>query len=328
MRESDIPKLVAMVTAHEGEASGKMAIHWFDRQPQGVQVFRDSAEEPAGFVAMVGLHRASAEDVSIDPAVQEVWRYLQQHTPLRSGEKATLFRFWLAHDTYQAVSPIQSLIFVSAVQHYLITPALAFTFFPCANPDFWAPMFAYADLMRIPEADYEVGGHRYGVFGHDWRAVPPAAWLALLAEREVAADVQTTAPPVETEPLVVLSKPAFESAVRTALHDFSLPAALETNPLLRSRLIVERAGRHAADTARAAVLQSVLKEACESLHASPREVKFYRVLHHTYLHPAATQEQAAELLDIPFGTFRRHLKRGISRVVEVLWRYEIGGLEK
>ena len=242
----------------------------------------------------------------------------------------------MARDTYQAVSPIQSLVFVNAIQHYLVTPGLAFTFFPCAEPEFWAPMFAYADLARVPEADFEVGGRRFGVYGHDWRALPPMAWLALLAEREVALAPQTTPPPNVTERLVVLSRPDFESAVRHVLHDFSRPDMLHTNPLLRSRTVVEQAGANAGGAAcpggeareRITALQSLVEAAVQSLQSSPREIKCYRALYHTYLHPAPTQEQAAELLDVPFSTFRRHLAAGIARVTESLWQREIGGLGK
>jgi DNA-directed RNA polymerase specialized sigma24 family protein len=75
-------------------------------------------------------------------------------------------------------------------------------------------------------------------------------------------------------------------------------------------------------------LQTVVKEAAEKLHAAPRQRKFYDALHHTYFHPALTQEQAAELLDLPFSTFRRHLKTGIEQLTQLLWQREIGGLEK
>jgi hypothetical protein len=190
MRDSDVPALTAMVARYEGEASACLATCWFTQQPERVLVFREREGQPAGFLAMVALHQAYPECISADPATQAAWRYLQDHAPLRPGEGATLFRFWMARDTYQAVSPVQSLIFVNAVQHYLVTPGLAFTFFPCANPEFWAPVFAYADLVRIPEADFEVGGQHFGVYGHDWRVVPPLAWLALLAEREVTAEQQ------------------------------------------------------------------------------------------------------------------------------------------
>jgi hypothetical protein len=48
------------------------------------------------------------------------------------------------------------------------------------------------------------------------------------------------------------------------------------------------------------------------------------MLHRTYLQPAVTQEAAAEALDIPFSTYRRHFKAGVNQVADVLWRREIG----
>jgi hypothetical protein len=75
-------------------------------------------------------------------------------------------------------------------------------------------------------------------------------------------------------------------------------------------------------------LQTSIKAAVESLQSSPRQEKLYRALYRTYLKPAPTQEKAAELLDLPFSTYRRHLKAGIARVAEILWQQEIGWLEK
>jgi len=63
------------------------------------------------------------------------------------------------------------------------------------------------------------------------------------------------------------------------------------------------------------------------LQASPRLVKFHRALYHTYLQPAATQEQAAEVLDLPFSTYRRHLRSGIEELTSRLWLRELGNLE-
>jgi hypothetical protein len=37
---------------------------------------------------------------------------------------------------------------------------------------------------------------------------------------------------------------------------------------------------------------------------------------------------AAERLDLPFSTYRRHLKTGIARVTELLWQHEVSGTEK
>ena len=66
------------------------------------------------------------------------------------------------------------------------------------------------------------------------------------------------------------------------------------------------------------------REAIGSLREAHRESKLYRALHHTYVQPAGTQEHTAELLDLPFSTFRRHLKAGVMRVTEQLWQHEVG----
>jgi hypothetical protein len=41
--------------------------------------------------------------------------------------------------------------------------------------------------------------------------------------------------------------------------------------------------------------------------------------------PAATQEAAAELLGLPFSTYRGHLTRGVERVCDRLWQRELYG---
>jgi hypothetical protein len=76
---------------------------------------------------------------------------------------------------------------------------------------------------------------------------------------------------------------------------------------------------------RVAALRDLLREACEALQGAGRDDKLYRALHATYLHPAATQERAAELLELPFSTYRRHLKAGIEAVAQALWQREVGG---
>ncbi len=72
------------------------------------------------------------------------------------------------------------------------------------------------------------------------------------------------------------------------------------------------------------VLKSIIKKAAETLQSHPRDKKLFRALDQTYLHPAATQEAAAELLDLPFSTYRRHLTNGVQHLAEILWRQEIG----
>lgn len=42
-------------------------------------------------------------------------------------------------------------------------------------------------------------------------------------------------------------------------------------------------------------------------------------LHRTFVNPEATQEQA-DLLGLPFSTYRAHLRKGTKRVTELLWQ--------
>ncbi|MBI5301634.1 MAG: AAA family ATPase [Chloroflexi bacterium] len=322
MQPTDRDTILAMVTQHEGVASARIAAHWLARQPQGIVVFREPNKPPTGFLALVSLDRATPDDLKADPATRAAHEYLRKNAPLRAGEIATLFRFWMARDTYQSFSPIQSLIFIIIVRHYLTMPALAFTFIPCAQPDTWSAGFAYGDIARLPEADFTIGGKHFGVFGHDWRARPPMTWLALMAEREVGSGAPTATLP--TQPLLVLSQEEFAAAVRDALREYAHADLLRTNPLLQSRLVVQRAALDAPNAARIAALQALLKESAESLQSAPRFAKMYRAVYHTYLKPAPTQEQAAEMLDLPFSTYRRHLKDGIDHILESLWQQEIG----
>lgn len=325
MRKEDEPKLVEMVRQFEGDESAQIAAYWFGREPAGVLVFRDTEQNPTGFLMSVSLEQATNDDAEVDPAISSARRFLNANAALRSGEVAKHFRFWMAADTYQSVSPVQSLIFVNAVRQYF-TPGLVYSFFPTADLAFWAPLFMYADLHHVADADFEIGGRRYGVYGHDWRAVPVMSWLSLLAEREIAASPEQAAPAPAPSPVVVLSEQEFESAVQEALRNFTRPDVLKGSPLLQSRLVIERAGATSGRGERIAALQRLVTDACAYLQQSPREAKFYRALFHTYLKPAATQEVAAEMLDLPFSTFRRHLKQGIDRVCEVLWQWELHGI--
>jgi hypothetical protein len=153
-------------------------------------------------------------------------------------------------------------------------------------------------LVRAAEAEFEVGGRRYAVYAHDWRAEPALAWLDRMAERELATDQRVDLLEAElSTPLLVLSEPEFQAAVRQALRDYTRPAALAANPLLRSRL----ATRAAAGPPTAATLQALLREAAQAL--------------------------AAERLGLPFSTYRYHLAGGLRRVTERLWRRELHGDE-
>jgi hypothetical protein len=181
---------------------------------------------------------------------------------------------------------------------------------------------AYADFARLPETDFEIGGKRYGVYGHDWRATPLMAWLDLMGDRELSQREDYASAP-KASATVVLSESDFATAVNAALRAFTRPESLRNNPLLNSRLVIEQCGAKADAGKRTETLLSLIQKTAASLQASPRETKFYRVLHRTYFNPAESQELAADALHLSFSTYRRYLKFAVMRVTEILWDKEI-----
>lgn len=321
MEKADLPVLLQMVRTHEGQHSEQLAAHWLAEQPQRVRIFRQAGGQVQGFLLALAIEKVIPEERSLDPAVAAVWRYLQHYPPLRPDETATFFRFWMGRESYQAVTPIQSHIFLSIVQHYLTTYGLAYTFIPCADPDFWTAAFAYADLKRLHEADFEVDGRRYGIYGRDWRTLPPLAWLELMAQQEQGTAL--TSRFAKDIGVRKVNKKDFKASVWQALRDLHDIPVLQENPLLHSQLIKTATGHDAGLTERAEVLQKLLTETVHNFRNTPRQIKWYRALYHTYFQPAASQEKAAELLGLPFSTYRYHLRQGIEELANRLWQQEV-----
>jgi hypothetical protein len=59
------------------------------------------------------------------------------------------------------------------------------------------------------------------------------------------------------------------------------------------------------------------------LAGSEKQSRFYRALEQAYLRPAHSHQEAARVLDVPYGTFRRWLKEGSRLLCDYLWEREI-----
>jgi len=176
-------------------------------------------------------------------------------------------------------------------------------------------------MPRAAGADFWVGDRRYGLFAHDFRRVPVDSLLELVTERALAQE-ETPSPPAEKSPLLVLSQPEFDDSVRQALRDLRRPDLLARNPLLRTRVARDHGGAHAPG---AATLEALVGDALAALREHPRDDKLWRAIERTYVRPAATQERAAAALGVPFSTYRRHLTRGVDRIVAWMWEQEVYG---
>ena len=320
-RPGDREPLLDLVLTWEGEASAAIAARWWERQPEGFFVVRGQDGVIGGFLALLDLTRASTQDIEADPGARAAWDYAMRHAAPRPTEMVTQSRFIVDRETYQGPSATLNATPILTMQRYLGTPNLAWDFLALAEPERWDAYFAAADLPRAAGADFWVGGRRYGLFAHDFRQIPVDALLELVTERALAHDLTLSSPTVQPL-LLVLSQPEFDDAVRQALRDLRRPDLLSRNPLLRTRLVRDRAGD---EEPVAATLEALVGAAVETLREHPRDDKLWRAVERTYVRPAATQERAAAALGLPFSTYRRHLTLGVDRVVAWLWDQEVYG---
>ncbi|MDP9352123.1 MAG: ATP-binding protein [Chloroflexota bacterium] len=316
----DCDAMLEMVRAHEGDASSQIARYWLGRQPQAFLVFRSVDGDLIGFMANLELRKVTPDDVATDPAVSAAFTFAERNGPMRPGEEMVHLRFWMGRDTYQAVSSALNLTAVNSVTYWMTHPKLAWNFVTVADPDFFEPHFASISIDRRPQADFEVGGRCYGVFAHDWRAEPASVWGTRESPRSAVWKREQIEP---SPPLLVLTHAEFTEAVHQALRDYSRPDLLGANPLMRTRVVFEAAEHEPTSAA----IQALLREAADTLTANSKDQKLHRAVWHTYLKPALTQERAAELLDLPFSTYRYQLTKGVDRIVDWLWQHELHGLD-
>jgi hypothetical protein len=313
--------ILGLVAAAEGQASAAIAERWLDVQPGGFLVVRGDADEVRGVVALLDLAVVSEQDRRADPGAQAAWDYAHRCATPRPGEVITQTRFVVDREAYQGPSPTLNAVPIVTLQRYLSEPRLAWDFLTLHEPEPWDEFFALAELPRATGADFVVGGRRYGLYGHDFRRVPVDALMELWTERALAQDV-TLRPSAADDDVLVLSQPDFADAVRQALRDLHRPELLARNPLVRTRLALDYAGAEEPD---ADTVEGLLQAAVETLRRHPRDDKLLRAVEHTYLRPAPTQEAAAEVLGLPFSTYRRHLSQAVGRIVAWLWDHEVYG---
>jgi hypothetical protein len=317
-RPADAEPIVAMVERHEGAESAAIARHWLERRPDGFAAFRGRGAEPVGFLAQLPLHATGEEELAGDPGARAMWAHAQRHGAPRPGDEVLACRFAMDRDAYQSPSRSFNVVTMRTTQEWLKRPRLAWYYIPFADPDAMAPLMAYIGFRRAPDADFDVGGRSYGVYARDWRREGGAEWLERMGGRELGGEPPADAGRDEPEPLA-LAQTEFAAAVRRALRALHNRGELAANPLLRSRMLRDRPG-DAVDA-----LRDLVEDAVESLRADPRDARLLRALDRTYVRPAPTQEAAAELLGLPFSTYRGHLTRGVERVVDRLWQRELYG---
>ncbi len=319
---NDLPVLRDMIRQQEGAESLDAFDFWTKHPAAQLWVWRDGAKYANAFVLKINSHELTPDKKLPDPVMQKVVEFQSRQLHLRQGEQVAVFRMWMANETHQQVSPLQSSIFLTIVQYYF-TPGLAVSLLQVVQPEYWKAVFTYGDLQHLPELDHVVNGIPFGFYMHDWRVRPPLAWLELMGKREVGMAAEMAAEAQQMQ-VVVLNETEFSESITEALRHFHNGNQLIQNPLIRSKFIVHRTGADTSDAERVVALREKILAAIKEIEESPIDGKYHRVLYRTYINPVGSQEKTADFLNMSFSTYRRYLAAGSQRVAEMLWAEEVG----
>jgi len=314
-RQRDHADVVDLVRRAEGLASAELLERWLAAQPEGLSVARSTGLDAFAFQAIWPADPTLSDQqlAERDPVVRAALEHVAENAPARPGEMVSVARFLGGRTGYQRDPYAVVVGSVSSTMLWTTQP-LAWSFVVTTDPEFWGPIFHY--LALTTELHVAHDGLQYTLYGVDWRRLPPDRWFDLLGERELTGE-SGPAPARLLRP-APLSRTVFAEALKSALRDLHRPEQLRANPLMGSRLAIDLDG---SSTDR---LRSSLVAGIGQIGAGPRSGRLGRVLDRTYLHPAPTQEAAAEVLDLPFSTYRRHLGRAVEQLTDLLWAVEIG----
>lgn len=322
LQDNDCASIVAQSRRLQGEDMATAITFWATRQPQAFNMIRDRAGNTRGFVCGLILTLEDLESPEVrdaDPRISPLAAYMETQAPLRKGERLGLF-FWLDHLDHHSVGDLLAPIANTFMRHCLCPPGIAWNFVLVDRtaPKEWDAVLRHVE--HFPGPCIAVGSSEYLSYGHDWRAMPTETFIEIMVEREVLGgqDQASTLAPTSTS--LVLSREAFADAVRSALRAYTDTDALQDNPLLRCRVAKE-----ATLEGEGHPLQLLLTLAVSQLGRFEKDEHLHSSIKLTYCDPGKTQQQTAELLGIPFSTYRRHLGTAVDRITDWLWERELNG---
>ncbi|MET0764269.1 MAG: ATP-binding protein [Blastococcus sp.] len=307
----DHPAVLALIERFLGRDNAALARGWLRDVPAGLQVVRQSGGLSAFALGL--LLPAGSPLEREDPLVRTALEHAGRTAPARPGEQIHLMRFMGGTEEFERDPYAVLVSSVTALTTWLTRP-LAWSFASTADRGFWEPFFVYLGLSRI--TDVTVCGRPFPLYGMDWRRLPPDVWMDMMHDRERTG--ATGPPPASLLRPAPLGREEFATAVRTALRDLHRDDRLRAGPLFGSRLAL---GPDGPSPAR---LRSTLERGVATLGRQPRGAELRRVLDRTFVRPAPTQEAAAEVLGLPFSTYRRHLAAALDDLIALLWAVEIG----
>ncbi|GAA3347246.1 ATP-binding protein [Amorphoplanes nipponensis] len=305
-RPEEHAPILSLIERSEGPASAALAERWLADEPGHLNVVR-TEEGVVGFAYGVFCPCGSPMEER-DPVVRAILEHVARTAPVRPGERVDIGRFWSGVRDFQRDKYALLAGSVTSIMTWCTEP-VAWSFVVSSDPAYWGPFFDYLGFR--PLVGLDVAGRPHVAYGMDWRRFPVNAWLDLMNDREHHGG--TGPPPESALRPPPLSRDAFGAAVRSALQHLHRTDRLAGCPLVGGGL--------GAD---AGAVRASIEAAVGRLAGEPRGEQLRAVLHRTFLRPAPSQEAAAEVLGLPFSTYRRHLGRAVEQLTEVLWAMEIG----
>ena len=310
---------VAICAEHEGQNAARLIADWSRRVLGSLRTVTDATGAVCGFLLALTLAeaRAHADEVG-DPAAVA---FLQSAARGGSPSERSLFvRAWMARGGHQTPGPIAALLLAQVVKWQLGPSPVDVTYLALAQPSAFDAALAAVGVERVRGGGFRSGEIAHELYRFDWRSVSPATCLSALTAPETVTTSSATGGPARR-----IARDELASAVRDALRWYGDTDALSSSPLLSTPMVARRAGGSASHEQRVAALRALLSDAITALSRTPKRAKLRRALERAYVAGAPTQEQAAQLLDLPLSTYRRHLREGEALVVDFLWRRNLEG---
>ncbi len=312
-RADEHDQVCSIIERFEGPVSADLARGWLGEQPEHLSVVR-TGDGVAGFACHVLCPGGGAME-DRDPVVRAILDHVMREGPTRPGELIDIVRYaGGARDHQRDLYGLLAATISSTIEW--VTRPLAWSFTVAVDAEYWAPFFDYMAFAPLVEVDS--GGVRHVAYGIDWRRFPVDAWFDLMHERGRSG--ATGPPPAALIRPPPLDRARFAAAVKAALQTLHRPDQLAANPLLGSILAATTNGPSADH------LRATIEDAIACLSNEPKGDQLRAVLNRTYVRSAPTQEAAAEILDLPLSTYRRHLAKALEQLTDLLWTVEIGNV--
>ncbi|WP_409330598.1 hypothetical protein [Trujillonella humicola] len=301
---------------------GRAMAHWVEALPEAFTVIESPVGDLAGALATIRLDRVAQQGRAADPVAACALEEVGRRRPPEPGE-VVLYQVAAKREHPDELGGAANEVAAISLRAWA-TPGLGWVVLASAREPLWAPMWSHIGFERLGRHLSE-DGTEVGIWGRDFRRSDFSEWLESLAPLEVG---QVEDPALRTS-TVALAHSDFADAVRQLLRDLHRPDRVAGNPLSASRLARPLPGAatappRAEDTL--ARLRGRLVQALGLLSEDQRARTGVRAVERTYLKAAPSQERAAEVLGLPFSTYRRHLRAGIEDLVGVLWTWELHGV--